>query len=211
MSFVTNHRVDDKIVDNFYEKSNTQGSSANFTSEAPGERALIPWRDGTLSDGNTSVVFDLPFSFLLKQNQLEVFWELNDSSVLPVAFLGWSRLLTKEEATSMPGFDETVTVYYEELTASKVEVFNIGNLAPRPFFGNDPNSGGPGTDNTFLFSVPHTAKPAVAQDRVIIRNQGDNVGVELQGAGDGILLVSRLGKKFLLQIDEGGNLSRKAL
>lgn len=188
MSFVTNHRVDDRIVTNFYEKQSTEGAASNFTSEAPGQRVLIRRADAVEDTETSSLTFTLPFSFLLRQNQLEVLH-------LPATGEGFVRLLDETTYLQDPTFDASTAVYYQENDSTSVTIFNPGNL----------------TGDLFLFNVPFTSLPADLRDRLTVKNQGDNIALEMLGAGDGILMTSRQGKRFLIQIDEGGNLSRKEL
>lgn len=186
MSFVTNHRVDDRIVTNFYEKQSTEGAASNFTSEAPGQRVLLRRSDAVEDAG--ILTFTLPFSFLLKQNQLEVLH-------LPNGGEGFVRLLDEDTYSADEILDANNNVYYQEIDSTTVRIFNSANL----------------TGDLFLFNVPFTSLPADLRDRLTVKNQGDNIALEMLGAGDGILMTSRQGKRFLIQIDEGGNLSRKEL
>ena len=188
MSFVTNHRVDDRIVNNFYEKQSTEGAASNFTSEAPGQRVLIRRADAVEDAQTGSLTFTLPFSFLLKQNQLEVLH-------LPTAGEGFVRLLDEDTYNANGDLDANTDVYYQEIDSTTVTIFNPASL----------------TGDLFLFSVPFTSLPADLRERLTVKNQGDNIALEMLGAGDGILMTSRQGKRFLIQIDEGGNLSRKEL
>lgn len=188
MSFVTNHRVDDRIVTNFYEKQSTEGAASNFTSEAPGERVLLRRSDAVEDTETGTLTFTLPFSFLLKQNQLEVLH-------LPTAGEGFVRLLDEDTYLQDPQFNSNSEPYYQEIDSTTVRIFNSASL----------------TGERFLFNVPFTSLPADLRERVTVKNQGDNIALEMLGAGDGILMTSRQGKRFLIQIDEGGNLSRKEL
>lgn len=188
MSFVTNHRVDDRIVTNFYEKQSTEGAASNFTSEAPGERVLLRRSDAVLDMETGTLTFTLPFSFLLKQNQLEVLH-------LPQGGEGFVRLLDEDTYSADEILAANDDVYYQEIDSTTVRIFNPASL----------------TGDLFLFNVPFTSLPADLRERVTVKNQGDNIALEMLGAGDGILMTSRQGKRFLIQIDEGGNLSRKEL
>jgi len=207
MSFVRKQRVNDIVVDNVYEKITSEGDAANFSAEAPGKRAVFKFNSLPVGDFNKYVTIELPFAFLLNQNQLEVYWEMTDRLVSPVAYQGFARLITRELAEQLDTFDPNADVYYEEVDSSQIRVYNIGSLSPRPFFNNDPSQIGPGSSNAFLCSVPHTSIPATRENRVVVENQGDNTAVELLGAGDGIVFTSVSGRRFLVRPDDGGTIT----
>lgn len=211
MSFVIPHRVDDKPVSNFYEKIRTQGDASEFTAEAPGRQAVIPWSAGTYNASTGAFEYELPFSYLVNQNQLQVYWEITDYSVVPTLNRGYGLILNLETAEQSGTFNPTVHPYYRELSANKVAVYNLDNLSPTPYFNEDPLQTGPGALNAFVFLVPHTALPGSVRNRLIVENQGDNVGIELQGFGDGIALRSPEGKTFLLRVNEAGIITSEEL
>lgn len=211
MSFVIPHRVNDKPVTNFYEKIRTQGDASEFTAEAPGRQTVIPWVDGVLNANTGAFEFELPFSYLVNQNQLQVFWELNNYSITPTEYSGWGLVLSLETAEQLATFDPNTDPYYRELSANRVAVYNLDNFYPRPYFNEDPAQLGPGARNSFVFLVPHTALPGAVRNRLIVENQGDNVGIELQGFGDGIALRSPEGKTFLLRVNEAGIITSEEL
>lgn len=210
MSFVVPHRVDDRAISGFYEKVSTEGDNANLVSEAPGREALVGVLSGVYNSGEKSMTYELPFSYLVGRSQLFVSWEANDYGQSPAKFTGYQRLLSIEVAQQSLAFDSTAHPYYREISPTKVEVYNLEALTPRPFINNDPNqnqtSASPGRVNSLFFSVPHTAKPATDESKVIVENQGDNVGIELKGQGDGILFTSTGGKSALLRINDFGTL-----
>lgn len=211
MSFVIPHRVSDKDVIGFYEKLRTQGDVSEFTAEAPGRQAVIHPSAAVYNSATAAFEFELPFSYLVNQRQLLVFWEANNYSVSPTQYVGWNALLSLEIASQIPTFNSLTHPYYRELSSNKVAIHNMGNLTPAPFLNGDPNIPGPGTRNTFFFLIPHTALPGSARNRIVVENQGDNVGIELQGAGDGLALRSPEGKTFLLRVDESGTITTEEL
>jgi hypothetical protein len=190
MSFVTNHRVNDRPVDNFFEKIPTQGDVDGFSAEAPGRR-IITDVPGTSDTSAVQVV--APFSYLVGQDQLEVFW--------------WDSLakrwhLVLERNTYEAGAMSTDGIpYYEETSTSTITLYNITSLP------NSANGGGSFDGGKFLFSVPHTALPGSARNRLVVENQGDNVGIELQGRGDGITFTTPQGKTYLIRPEEDGILT----
>lgn len=212
MSFVKPHRVDDKVVPNFYEKIRTQGDSSEFSTEAPGRRAVLPWSDGTYNDMTGAWEYELPFSYLVNQKQLHVYWCIDEYTVSPPRNRGWALLLDLETAEENPSFNILGHPYYVELAADKVAIYNVDKLYPTPYVGTGSSpSPGPGSNNTFLFAVPHTALPGSVRNRLIVEDQGDNVGLEMQGPGDGIVLKSPQGKPFLIRVNEGGMLTTEEL
>lgn len=190
MSFVTNHRVNDRPVDNFFEKIPTQGDADGFSAEAPGRRAIT---DVPAAADPAVVDVTTPFSFLVGQSQLEVFW--------------WDRgnkrwEILQERSTYEAANMSTVDIpYYEETSTSTVSFYNIIEL-PGAATGGGQFDGG-----KFLFSVPHTALPGSARNRLVVENQGDNVGIELQGRGDGITFTTPQGRTYLIRPEEDGILT----
>lgn len=199
MSFVVPHRVNDVVVENFYEKQRTQGDAAEFTAEAPGRQYLVGRGDGDINASTGALEFELPFSYLVNQNQLMVFWELTDTNVSPIPYKGWGLILSLETIEQLPTFNSQVDPYYVELSANRVAIYNAASLSPIS------------NDNSFAFIVPHTALPGSVRNRLIVENQGDNVGIELQGDGDGIALRSPEGKTFLIRVNEAGMITSEEL
>lgn len=190
MSFVTNHRVNDKPVNNFFEKVPTQGDADGFSAEAPGRRAI---KD--LPQGSDLTNIEAPFSYLVGQNQLQLFWWFGGQSK-------WELLLERSTYEAAGMMSETLP-YYEETSTGTIALYNIGSLdssAVAPLSGDF--QGG-----KLLFSVPHTALPGSARNRLVVENQGDNVGIELQGRGDGITFTTPQGRTYLIRPEEDGILT----
>ena len=72
--------------------------------------------------------------------------------------------------------------------------------------GNTVTIYGPTTTTQFLFDVPHTSIPAELREKIVVRDQGNNDAIELLGNGDGILLRSGSGFKYLVRVDDSGSL-----
>jgi len=190
MSFVTNHRVNDRPVDNFFEKIPTQGDVDGFSAEAPGRRAIT---DVANTSDTAEVLVDTPFSYLVGQDQLSVFW-------WDAAAKSWYMIL--ERRTYEAGSMSTDGIpYYAETSTGTVTFYNITSLP------NAVNGGSGFVGGKFLFSVPHTALPGSARNRLVVENQGDNVGIELQGRGDGITFTTPQGKTYLIRPEEDGILT----
>jgi len=199
MSFVIPHRVDDKVIPNFYEKQRTQGDAAEFTAEAPGRQYIVNRAAGVENTSTGAMEYELPFSYLVNQNQLLVFWEITDRNISPTPYKGWGLILSLETIEQLATFNATLDPYYVELSANRVAIYNADSLAPTS------------TDGSFVFLVPHTALPGSVRNRLIVENQGDNVGIELQGDGDGIALRSPEGKTFLIRVNEAGMITSEEL
>lgn len=188
MSFVTNHRVDDQPVNNFFEKVPTQGDAAGFSAEAPGRRAII-----SLESSSDLTAIVTPFSYLVGQDQLSVYWwDMNNKR--------WDLILESDTYTDANMLTEGVP-YYVETSTGTISLYNIGGLA------NATSGGGSFLGGKLLFSVPHTALPGSARNRLVVENQGDNVGIELQGRGDGITFTTPQGKTYLIRPEEDGILT----
>ena len=142
MSFVTNHRVDDVPVNNFFEKVPTQGDVDGFSAEAPGRRAIT---DVPATSSIAVVDVTTPFSYLVGQNQLEVFWWHSVAK-------RW-EILQERSTYEAANMSTEGIPYYEETSTSTVAFYNIIEL-PGAATGGGQFDGG-----KFLFSVPHTALP----------------------------------------------------
>ncbi len=201
MSFITPHRVDDRAIPNVYEKVPTAGDNSKLVQEAPGREVAMTVLQAVYDTAENTLTFTLPFSFLLGQKQLLVYWEASD--LVNNVHTGFQRILNRATLETLPSFNEAVTPHYIESTPNTVVVHNANSLSPAPYVG-DINTTGPGINNSFLFTVPHTAKPGSNDDRVIVENQGDNVAIELKGSGDGILLTASNGKQAILRLNDYG-------
>lgn len=190
MSFVTVHRVNDQPVSNFYEKVPTQGDAEGFSAEAPGRRAIKDLPQGTTDLTNIEV----PFSYLVGQDQLSVYWWFGQTN-------RWELILERTTYEQAGMLSETLP-YYEETSTGTMALYNIGSLDP-----SSVNQGGDFQGGKILFSVPHTALPGSARNRLVVENQGDNVGIELQGRGDGITFTTPQGKTYLIRPEEDGILT----
>lgn len=202
MPHVVPHRAaSGAAVPNVFDRVATEGDAARFYAAETGYSHLVhvdttdtlPNGDAlVVPEGGTTYLFRLPFSYLVGARQLQAlvpdaaaladdemrFVEIPSADMRNQALLGW----TGPSAT-------TFTVYFEEVSSSAVRVYGL----------TDP----PGV---VWFRVPHTALPAAQRNKVVVRDQGDNEGVELLGAGDGMVLRSDDGRRWLLRVDDTGNL-----
>ena len=87
-----------------------------------------------------------------------------------------------------PTFSEEET-WFEEIDSSTVRVHNLRS------------------DRVILCLVPHTAVAAVSKEKITVKNQGNNEGVELEGPGDGVLMRSPNGSRWLLRASDGGTVT----
>ena len=190
MSFVTNHRVNDQPVNNFYEKVSTQGDAAGFSAEAPGRRRIL---DVAGTAAVAAVDVTTPFPYLVGQDQLFVSW-------WDAIAKRW-ELLLEARTYELANMSTDGIPYYEETSTGTISIYNITSLP------NAANNTGEFVGGKFLFSVPHTALPGSARNRLVVENQGDNVGIELQGQGDGITFTTPQGKTYLIRPEEDGILT----
>lgn len=132
-------------------------------------------------DSTGSAEVLLDFNYLVGVSQLRVYQEL---TVNAVSF--WSPIL-------LEGLDASATVYFTEDSGTRVTITGAANTTQR-----------------FMFDVPHTSIPAELREKVMVRDQGDNDAIELLGNGDGIMFHSSSGFKFLVRMDDSGNLVTEA-
>lgn len=129
-----------------------------------------------------AVAEDIPvtlgFNYLVGVKQLRVYQQL---TINAVSF--WSPVL-------LEGLNPTATVEYTETSGTEITLTGAGL--------------GIGT-HTFLFDVPHTSIPAELREKILVRDQGKNDAIELLGNGDGLLMRSGSGYRYLLRLDDSGN------
>lgn len=120
----------------------------------------------------------LGFSYQVGEHQLEVYMldTTTGSCVRLFDIDAWSSIsLTPQR-------------YFVELSDSTVEIHNTV-----------------GGSTALIFYIPHTSLPGEFSAGITVAQQGDNIGIKLNGYGDGILLTSSGGKAFLLRVDDDGN------
>lgn len=207
MSFVRPHTLNGVEVPGVFTKVSTPADVAGFASQLEGKRQLISRAQAEDIPNEPSgtqyagvLRFTLDSSYIVGAKQLLVFWQFDNIAL--GNFAGWGLLPDYETARQLVGFDISINPFYEEETSNTIVLYNADNLSP----------GMPsGANNSLMFIIPHTATPASRISRVIVEDQGDNVGIEMLGNGDGILLKSPNGKQVLVQADDNGNLITKLI
>lgn len=138
-------------------------------------------REATEVTGSGDVTIT-SFQYLVGQNQLQVIRLDKDNPLDAAPVL--------DKATAEAIFDASPSVlYFEEKNESTYTLYNV-----------------PAGNHIFLAMIPHTSVPAEIKSKVVVANQGKNAAVELLGNGDGIILRSGSGFKYLLRVDDSGNL-----
>lgn len=202
-------KVNGQPVVGLYQKINTEGDASRFVSAESGFAQAIHRADDTVLDDSRSRVvigplhpapnntptyieFVLGFRYFVGRNQLQA--ALVDPTTGRMALImsesainasralwaGWSN--PPESGDLDPTSD--FLAHFQEVSTDTVRIIN------------------PGSSRVFTFFVPHTSLQAASRGRLVVDNQGDNVGVELRGQGDGVLFMSRGGRRGLLRIDE---------
>jgi len=133
---------------------------------------------------------ELPFNFFVGLRHIQV-WAVNASSGVLEPII---------RRTEYPGVGTTVatvldpnSVGFDEVRSNQVRIYNA--------FAGD----------IFRVGFNHTAAPAELGEKTIIKNQPDNIGLELQGEGDGIVLVTPDGRRVRLSVNSGLTLSVEEL
>lgn len=202
MSFVKPHTVNGAEIPGVFTKVSTKADVAGFASQLEGRRQLISRSTAEeIPNSPTGTQyagvyrFTIDFNYIVGAKQLLVFWQFDNVAL--GNFAGWGLIPDYETASQLVGFDISVNPFYEEETSNTVILYNVNNLSP----------GIPaGQNNALMFLIPHTATPASRISRVVVEDQGDNVGIEMLGNGDGILLKSASGKQVLINVDDNGNI-----
>jgi len=132
----------------------------------------------------------LPFHFFVGLKHLKV-WKLNTSS---------GELTEIIRRREYPGVGSSVATVldpnsagFDEVRSNQVRVYNA--------FAGD----------VYRVGFNHTAAPAMLGEKQVIKNQPDNIGLELEGEGDGIVLVTPSGQRVRLYVNSGLTLSVEKL
>ena len=164
------------IIKNAMQKQATAGDIFRLDVREPGKI----YTNNILA--NTTSTYTLPWHYQVGQNQLLVF-AMN-------ATTGTSGRFSLLLPTSLWG-SGTPYLRYDELTSNTVTVYNadVSNAY------------------SLVFLIPHTSTPGQFASKVVVDPQGDRAGIELLGEGDGIILKSSpSGNKFLMRVDDEGNI-----
>ena len=132
----------------------------------------------------------LPFAYFLGLKQIEVL--LLDPSTGDLA-----EILRRADYppvgplidTALDGAART----FDELSSRDVRIYNTA------------------VGDVFWIGFSHTAAPATLREKVLIANQADNIGLELEGAGDGFVLRSPDNERHRVLVNNGGNISTERL
>lgn len=201
MSYVQQVRVGGASVKGLYRKRATEGDAYRFTTAEAGAIQLIHMSDSTtLPDGRARVSagagsgltwrdFVLGFPYLVGVKQIEVSVVSNtngfmqripnkvDMEAARASWVGWPASLLNPANAAF--------CYFDEISYDTVRVFDI-----------------PAGFSVIHFSIPATSLQGAVRERVQIKNQSDNIGLELLGNGNGIILRSERGKRGLLRMDD---------
>jgi hypothetical protein len=181
MAYVRPHRNNTgSIVSGVFDRVTTEGDASRFNSAEVGYSDLFKWADQPGGVGYKDL--QLSFDYIVGAKQLVV-WAGSGS---PVSFTKAVRVDDKDILTAA-AWGYTAGPYFEELGSSSVRVY-----ASSP--------------SVILVEVPHTSLPAANREKVIIKDQGDNEALELRGLGDGVIMHSPNGAKWLVRIDNSGTL-----
>lgn len=166
----------------FFEKVKTDGDIYRFLGAESGKREATEVTSPVSGPGPGDVTIT-SFQYLVGQNQLQVI-RLNKDNPLDAA-----PVLDKATAEAIFDEENPSVLYFEETDESTYTLYNV-----------------PAGNHIFLAMIPHTSVPAEIKSKVVVANQGKNAAVELLGNGDGIILRSGSGFKYLLRVDDSGNL-----
>lgn len=191
------------VVSGVYDRIATEGDAAQFVNAESGHRQLLHIDDASqLADGTNVVteeaaigahLFQLNFDYIVGAKQLEVLIANSDlyASDTTIELIQVPSIEERNVAlsTNWTGPDASeIEVYFEEIGSSTVRVYGV----PSP--------------GIVLFRVPHTSIPASSRNKIIVEDQGDNVAIEMLGEGDGTLMRSPNGSKWLMTIDDSGTI-----
>lgn len=129
----------------------------------------------------------LPFTYFVGMSQLQLY------SVDP-ATGAMTRLLRQSDFPASGALNAGALVYanlgagavtFDETSSTGIRIYNT--------FPGD----------IFAVGFGHTAAPASLGKKVTVENQADNIAIELEGAGDGIVLVTPDGRRVRFSVHNG--------
>lgn len=204
MAHIAPHRsASGAVVPFVFDRTPTEGDAARFVNAERGFRQMLHVDDATQLPSGTPVVtveaglgahlFQLEFDYIVGARQLQVFVPDTQqfAALNRVQFVKVPTIDEFNRMTDWTGPNENnLPTYFEEIGSSTVRIYGL----PTP----------PGM---VLFEVPHTSLPAASRNKVIVEDQGDNQAIELRGNGDGVVLRSPNGARWLVRIDDNGQLA----
>ena len=204
MAHITAHRsAVGAVVPFTFDRTPTEGDAARFVNAERGFRQMLHVGDLSQLPNGTAIVtieaslgahlFQLDFEYVVGARQLQVF--IPDTHQFETfGRVQFVKVPTIDERNLMPNWtgpnENNLATYFEEIGSHTVRVYGV----PTP----------PGM---VLFEVPHTSLPAAARNKIIVRDQGDNQAIELLGPGDGCVLRSPNGARWLVRVDDNGQLA----
>ena len=132
----------------------------------------------------------LPFNYFVGLLHLQV-WAIDVSTGVMNPII--RRTEYPATGTTVATVLDPNSVGFDEVRSNQVRIYNA--------FAGD----------IFRVGFNHTAAPAELGEKTIIKNQPDNIGLELQGAGDGIVLATPDGRRVRLSVNSGLTVSVEEL
>ena len=178
-------RIGKTSLSNFYQKIVTDGDIDRFTGAAQGSREVVTFETTNtdiFSEGNDNFLVTLHTPYLVGANQLLVFHSYLNGDLAPL--FTTQEIVDNGLPTTLYSFEEV-----DSYTA-RIKAPSITDRA----------------NHRFLFLIPHTSAPISVREKIIVRDQGDNRAIEFEGDGDGLLMKSPNGAKWLIRVDDSGNL-----
>jgi len=183
----------------FY-KNKVAGQQIKFQSETAGRAYIFEYAAATepvdrAARGITepsppitdTIDVRLPFTYFVGLKQVQL-WSVD------IATGAMTRLVRRSDYPASGALDAGALVYadlgvnavtFDELSSNQIRIYNT--------FPGD----------VFMVGHGHTAAPASLGRKVTVEDQADNIGLELQGAGDGIVLVTPDGRRVRFSVHNG--------
>lgn len=147
----------------------------------------IPTGGGIPTD---TIDVELPFDYFVGLKHIQV-WAINLSTGR------MEPLVRRSEYPSVGTTVDTIldpnAVLFDEVRSNQVRIYKA--------FSGD----------VFRVGFNHTAAPAELGEKQIINNQPDNIAIELEGEGDGIVFVTPSGRRVRLTVNDGLGVSVEEL
>lgn len=173
-------------VTNFYKNESSDADLIRFSSAESGMELLVRYDSTSLSvpvPNTYTYTFPSTFQYQVGKHQLSV--ELISTAGVTFPLFNYETWINADS-----GAVPAPTTYFKELTSSSVQFTTAA-------FGV-----APATYQFVRFFVPHTATPGIFSSKVVVAEQTDDIGIDLQGNGAGIRTKTISGTSVIIRVTD---------
>lgn len=172
-------------VTNFYKNESSDADLIRFSSAEAGQELFVKYdsTDLALTAPNLyTYTFPTTFQYQVGKHQLQV--SLIDASWATFPLYNYDSWINADAgAVPAPSF------YFKELTSGTAQFYHT-------------SFGAAATYRYVRFFVPHTASPGIFSSKVIVAEQTDDIGIDLQGNGAGIRTKTISGTSVIIRVTD---------